>query len=71
MKDPYRLLRHAASAVALTLVLAACTPAPVGGLFAPCPVPSQEAWEASQEQWLMTGRVHAEPGHTTTPAAAQ
>lgn len=58
-----KLFRRAASAIAVTLILAGCAPAAVGSLFAPCPVPNQAEWEASQEEWLRSGRPDAEQGH--------
>lgn len=50
MKHPPRPPLLATMILLLTLVLGACAPVPLSSLFAPCPVPTAEEWEASQEQ---------------------
>ena len=61
MNELRKLLRYAGLASALMLVLAACTPAAIGSLFAPCPQPTPEEWAASQEEWLAAAWTDSQP----------
>lgn len=57
MTGPGKALRYAGLATALTLTLAACTPATFSAIFAPCPKPTTEEWAASHEEWPTPDRI--------------
>lgn len=69
MTGPRNALRYAGLALALALVLAACTPATLSTFFAPCPEPNPEGWAAGEEERSAPLQINApsiadEPGET-------